>query len=562
MLFVIAGPSYVGKKAAIAHFMKLYSFSSVIPYTTKPYQHRVGETEGIQYHYVEESSRNDIENESFIYDEPFNFGEYQEKTLYAYKKSDIQKAIESDSNFIVHASVGNVETMHREFSKYHENPNKNDTSWLQQIYFIFLNFSSPLTEEFYKRKQSYEQGGREEKTLPEIKSRLKNNHKNIRANETAKEDSIIRSDDFRRRFSHSQKEIQFYNANKNIFDATVASDKKYEICTLLESVILPKLRIMPTSPDKIPGPLSNMDIIYMCEKRKHDPLEIDIGGKKASSDEIEELLCGSGMHISLSNHIRKTNRKVRSSFIDMADDAVDLELLLSKIYPDEVINKGYILRPYEVILCSSNESVKLPHDVYAMVVSKFSYTQLGLSIELSPNIIQSGHNGTIHFQIKNNTNHYICIYPNIQVAQLLFFRTVQPSTKVYYEDENCAYDRDNTPPLPRFRQGNMALDHVKKPKAGFLKYIYSKLKENVMAEIVGIIVLVIGCILGGDELVEIVKNNIIPRLSNLSLAAYVVLFALVCCIANTAVFIIGCCCLRIGNGVIRFIHKRRREEQK
>ena len=114
----------------------------------------------------------------------------------------------------------------------------------------------------------------------------------------------------------------------------------------------------------------------------------------------------------------------------------------------------------------------------------------------------------------------------------------------------------------RFRQRNMALDHVKKPKAGFLKYIYSKLKENVMAEIVGIIVLVIGCILGGDELIEIVKNNIIPRLSNLSLAAYVVLFALVCCIANTAVYIIGCCCLRICNGVIRFIHKRRREEQK
>lgn len=47
MLFVIAGPSYVGKKTAIAHFMKLYSFSSIIPYTTKPVSHQAGETEGI-----------------------------------------------------------------------------------------------------------------------------------------------------------------------------------------------------------------------------------------------------------------------------------------------------------------------------------------------------------------------------------------------------------------------------------------------------------------------------------------------------------------------------------
>ena len=35
MLFVLVGPSYVGKKTGISHFVKLYSFSSIIPYTTK-----------------------------------------------------------------------------------------------------------------------------------------------------------------------------------------------------------------------------------------------------------------------------------------------------------------------------------------------------------------------------------------------------------------------------------------------------------------------------------------------------------------------------------------------
>lgn len=146
-----------------------------------------------------------------------------------------------------------------------------------------------------------------------------------------------------------------------------------------------------------------------------------------------------------------------------------------------------------MILCSSDESIKLPHDVYAMVAAKFSYTQLGLSIELSPNIIQSGHNGKIHFQIKNNTNNYICIYPHIQVAQLLFFRTIQPSTKVYYEDTNNAYDRDYPSPLSKFRNKNDALDKAKKPKAGFIKGILLQLKEQVKLGLAGIIVLALIC---------------------------------------------------------------------
>ena len=400
MLFVLSGPSYVGKKTSIAHFMKLYSFSSVIPYTTKPHDHRVGEIEGIQYHYVEESSRDDIANDDFIYDEPFNFGEYKETTLYAYKKIDILNAIESYSNFIIHASAGNAEKMYRVFSQYHTNPDVNDKTWTQQIYFIFLDFNSQLTPDFFRQKQPGYKERTATESLSDSKAGFINSFVHAGKAKVAPDNFAIGSYGFKRRFSHAQKEIQFYRDHSFIFDTKVTSDKAYEICEKLETVILPKLKVMPTSPDKIPGPLSNMDIIYMCEKRKNDPLEIYIGGRKAASNEIEALLCGCGMHISLSNHIRKISRKAVNSFIDMAEDADDIEIFLDRAYPDEMINKGYVLCPHEMILCSSDESIKLPHDVYAMVASKFSYTQLGLSIELSPSIIQSGHNGKIHFQIK------------------------------------------------------------------------------------------------------------------------------------------------------------------
>lgn len=560
MLFVLSGPSYVGKKTAIAHFMKLYSFSSVIPYTTKPLDHRVRETEGIQYHYVEEALRDDIANDGFIYDEPFNFGDYKETTLYAYKKSDIKNAIESYSNFIIHASVGNAEKMNLVFSKYHTNPDSNDKTWSQQIYFIFLDFNSQLTEDFFRQKQPEDKDEMAADHQPEAKSGVKNGFALGAKSKAKLGNSTVSSNDFKRRYNHAKKEIQFYRDHNSIFDEKITSDKAYEICAKLEAVILPKLKVMPTSPDKIPGPLSNMDIIYMCEKRKDDPMEIDIDGRKANPDEIEALLCGSGMHISLSNKIRRIKRRSTRLFIDMADNATDIEMILDREYPDEAINKGYIMRPHEIIFCSSDESIKLPHDVYAMVASKFSYTQLGLSIELSPNIIQSGHNGKIHFQIKNNTDNYICIYPHIHVAQLLFFRTIQPSTKVYYEDSNHAYDREFPSPLSKFRDGNDALDNADKPKSGFLKGILNQLKEKVSAVTVGIISIAVVCLFWAPKLYEVVQNYCIPLAKNLPATGLVVLFALVSCIANSMVYIIGACILRGIENISHFVHKRKREK--
>ena len=556
MLFVLSGPSYVGKKTAIAHFMKLYSFSSIIPYTTKPLTHRIGETEGIQYHYVEDTERKDIENAAYIYDEPFNFGEYRERTLYAYKKSDLENAIRSNSNFIIHASVGNTEKMYHEFSKYHKNSYQNNEEWTQQIFFIFLNFSSPLTKEFFRQREPSDKIKSGSNYQIEIKSNLISNFRS-KGKEGAT--ASISSYDFNRRFGHAEKEVQFFKEHRFIFDEEVQSDKPYEICGELEKIILPKLQVMPTSPDKIPGPLSDVDIIYMCEKRKNDPLEISIGGKRANPKEIESLLCGCGIHISLSNQIRKLKQRTISSFIDMADNADSIEITLGKEYPTEVINNGYIMRPNEMILCSSDESVKLPQDIYAMVVSKFSYTQLGLSIELSQNIIQSGHNGRIHFQIKNNTNNYICIYPHIQVAQLLFFRTVQPSSKVYHEGENHSYDQEYPSPLPKFRNGNQVLDNVSQPQAGFFKRIFYMLREKLEITIVAVIAAVAISILWGAKLYEMVETYILPLVKNLPITGLVILFALVSCAANTFFYIFGQCILYVMRAIVQWIRRMKRE---
>ena len=37
--------------------------------------------------------------------------------------------------------------------KFHQNLDLKDNTWTQQLYFIFLDFSSPLTQELFKQKQ-------------------------------------------------------------------------------------------------------------------------------------------------------------------------------------------------------------------------------------------------------------------------------------------------------------------------------------------------------------------------------------------------------------------------
>ena len=113
MLFVLAGPSYVGKKTSVYHFIKLYSFSSIIPYTTKPIKRQAGEVEGIKYHYVDPNNKTDIDNDNFIKDRPFNYKGNKDDVIYAYKKTDIEQAINSYSNFIIHASVNHAISIYK-----------------------------------------------------------------------------------------------------------------------------------------------------------------------------------------------------------------------------------------------------------------------------------------------------------------------------------------------------------------------------------------------------------------------------------------------------------------
>ena len=503
MLFVLAGPSYVGKKTALYHFVKLYSFSSIIPYTTKSATNRSGEVEGIHYHYIKDCNRNELENdETFIYDKPFYIhGKYQNNDLYAYRRTDIKNAIESHGNYIIHASVGNSIKIY----KYFKNDNKD------KIYIIFLRYESDLSELFFSSK------------CP----------------------SGLDAENFNKRFLHAQKEMRGYFDNKYAFDTMIQSDKTYEICDELEKYILPKLDVMPTSPDKIPGPLSDNDLLYTMKYRKNDRLEVSSNGKEVDENQFRNMLCGCGMHITLSEKIRRIRSSI-NGLIDMSMSRDDINKRLPKLFVEDNICNGYLLKPNETILCSSNESITIPHDLYAIIASKFSYSQLGLSIELGTSVIQSGHKGKVHFQIKNQTKNYIYIFPNIEVAQLLFFRTIQHHTT----KESHNYDVYQEPPLPNFRENNSVLDNVKRKPSIFFNKLASLLENKILEAIGAIITIVIA---GGviSKFGNYVERNIIPIIDQMSLMHKVLYLSIIVWLMNLLFRILG----YAAKGLINFVRK-------
>lgn len=525
MLFVLAGPSYVGKKTALSHFMKLYSFSSIIPYTTKPLKRQSGEIEGIKYHFVEPENSTDIDNDEFIHDCPFSYKSSRDSVIYAYKKTDIQQAIDSYSNFIIHASVGNAISISKEYRKKSEN----------HLFIIFLDYSVGLTEEFFRTK------------FEKMDSQYQN---------STNENVPIDEEQFQRRFRHAKKERETYSKNSKYFDVEIKGDQPYIICTNLEKYILPKLMVMPTSPDRIPGPLSDNDILYMIDKRQKDKLLMKIDGAVLSIEECKKRLSGCTIQLSLADTMREIKKPMFHDYIDMGQDEQFLEVRLSKIYKEKNIALGYIIKPNETILCSSLESISIPHDIYAIVSSKFSYAQLGLSIELGTSVIQPGHEGKIHFQIKNNTGNSICIYPNIQVAQLVLFRTVQPSFKKYCDEQGAhAYDKESVSPISKFRKNNQKLKNVKKPGQNFFKNVAEAFRNKVIQSILGLVVIGGTGFVFAPQVEHFIEKYVIPRWNS---SPYIVKgfgIAIIGCLFSSLFSFIGAVIVHIGECAIRKIRE-------
>lgn len=104
---------------------------------------------------------------------------------------------------------------------------------------------------------------------------------------------------------------------------------------------------------------------------------------------------------------------------------------------DEIEREYFILRPKEFVLMASNEVLNIPNGVIAFVQGRSSIARLAIQTEQA-GLIDSGFNGTITFEVFNQSDHAIKLYKDMRIAQVYFFKS-QYAKEIYGSDKGSKY---------------------------------------------------------------------------------------------------------------------------
>lgn len=94
----------------------------------------------------------------------------------------------------------------------------------------------------------------------------------------------------------------------------------------------------------------------------------------------------------------------------------------------------FLLHPSQTILGVTLEYVKLPSDVYLQLITRSSYSRLGLSIS---SFYQPGYTGCLSIELTNTSKNAINLTVGSRIFQGIFFRT--PSKTNYYNKKESIY---------------------------------------------------------------------------------------------------------------------------
>ena len=449
MLFVLSGPWGVGKSEVIKYLSDNYGFQTLIPWSTK-----VSDADrGTKYNLLlKEKSK--YTNEElrvlstsfdcpFIHDHPGSpiskgltgfwcqpFTKSENYQVLGYKLEEIQ-AVSNQNAVVIEA-----DTMVAQQLKYAA-----EEGAIGRVITIFLNYKN---EHCFAEKLKHYQGYSE------------------------KVRSVKRA--------HRIKEIDFYEKNRTLFDEYIIEDHSDDVCRkIVEIALRYKVPETPNMLHKRAGILSehdvrlsikNSDISISIESQYQERVNRVLGNdiyknghlsyKAVTSPAIDLCLSpkcrvlkpikGKHVDLLLGNHISLDKLLTRNKLTSKMD--LNNEEILSRItdivresrteahrelFEEKEISfeDGLTLRPNEIVLCSTLENIEIGSNVFSFITSKYSFSQIGLSITLSQNILQPCHKGKVMLQLVNHLPHAIVIYPYMQIAQCVFFRSVSNST-------NCA----------------------------------------------------------------------------------------------------------------------------
>lgn len=458
MLFVLSGPWGVGKSESIKYLSDNYEFQTLIPWSTKITSENLrgtkynlllnsndGYKEYTQSHlmnffdyfscpYLEKSEQatNGDKRATGFWCQPFkDTADYQ---VLGYRMEEIMRA--SNQNAVVIEADTAVAKQLKLAS---------EQGAIGRVVNMFLNYD---TEECFRKRLDAEQ------SYSERERKIKK--------------------------AHRAKEIKIYNENTAIFDYYIASDNLQILIQDIVKVTLKYIRETPNMLHKKSGILSEYDVQLSLmsgdikctiNHRYQGAINRYLKGTVYENGVLDpRAVKSSSIDLYLSPECRVL-RNVNVTQLDlvMGGDTKLFDLLDQNKIPDNIdasnpdnfkriyqlvndartatfhdlfeeneisLQEGLLLNPQDIVLCSSLEDITLGPNIIAFITSKYSFSQIGLSVTLCQNILQPCHTGKVMLQLKNNLPYPIVIYPYMQIAQCVFFRTVSNSHMCcQYHDE-------------------------------------------------------------------------------------------------------------------------------
>lgn len=85
-------------------------------------------------------------------------------------------------------------------------------------------------------------------------------------------------------------------------------------------------------------------------------------------------------------------------------------------------SRYFIIQPGEFVLLSSRETLNIPNGILSFVQGRSSVARLAIQTEQA-GLIDSGFEGTITFEVYNQSKYPIILYEGMRIAQVYFFKS-------------------------------------------------------------------------------------------------------------------------------------------
>lgn len=111
-------------------------------------------------------------------------------------------------------------------------------------------------------------------------------------------------------------------------------------------------------------------------------------------------------------------------------EAIDMGYV-KDIQIEKTVAETYLLRPHELVLCSTVEYVEIPHDLQGSIHGKSSLGRLGLLVHITAGFIDPGFKGKITLEMYNLNNRSIFLRAGNPICQLSLTELSCPAKKPY-----------------------------------------------------------------------------------------------------------------------------------